>query len=118
MLTFNRGISSPPQCQGCRQTLSFRYSYPAEVIKSINWLKGISYLSIGYVIFENSELKFVGVNGYESRIAWNSDDPASITINDLTADDSDVYWCFVYFESGHYIANSTFLNSSSPLCKQ
>ena len=117
MLTFNLGISSPPQCQGCRQTLSFRYSYPSEKVTSINWLKGQSYKSIGYVSVENSELKFVGVNGYENRITWQPADPASITISDLTVNDTDIYWCFVYFESGHYIADSTYFNSSDPLRK-
>ena len=116
-LTFNRGVSSPPQCQGCQQTLSFLYSYPSEVILSINWLKGSSYLSIGYVSVNSGELRFIGVNGYENRITWQSNDPASITISDLTANDTDTYWCFVYFQSGNYIVDSTYLNTSSPLCK-
>ena len=112
-LTFNRGVSSPAQCQSCEQTIAFRYVYPAETVVSISWIVGGVYL--GYTYMDGSKLQMITLEGYEGRLSWQESDPASLTLRGLTANDTGQYWCYVLFQSGNFIADSTYLNTSSPL---
>jgi hypothetical protein len=117
LLTFSY-IDSPAQCQSCQQKLTFQYFYPSETIQAINWFKESDNFLVGYAHDADNKLIFVaGESGYANRITWDETDPASFTLSDLTATDTDSYLCYVIFKSGNYIKNSTFLDTSSPLCK-
>ena len=117
-LTFNLGVSSPAQCQGCQQKLSFLYSYPNEQVRSINWVKGSAYVPIGFLYASDDQLlRFTAAENYQDRVIWQPEEPASITIRDLSMSDTDVYLCIVLFNSGRFISDFTYLNSSAPACK-
>lgn len=116
-LTFNLGISSPQQCQGCTRTLSFRFSYPSENITAINWYKGLQYSMVAYAYYTDGQLVLYPTEFYHQRLSYEQSDPGSFTLMDVHYTDTDNYWCYVLFESQNYIIGSTFLNVSESLCK-
>lgn len=123
-LTFNVELSpSLFPCQGCFQKIVYRYSYPTEREQQIVWSmtppgSGAQPITLLIVQRQNNGDLTIDTNTPSPRpVEWDVNDPGSITITDILANDTGTYQCQVYLYSGNNIKGSVAMDTSNGLGK-